>query len=89
MTNGDEEVRSWILATCSDPKGKRDQIGRLIEQSLDPDVVMRGDRSEEPQQRIIEGIGSRTWLHHRQRLSKFGARALWSGLELSPAKNID
>ena len=72
MTNGDEEVRSWILATRSDPKGKRDQTGRLIEHSRDPDVVTRGDRGEEREQRIIEVIGSPTWLHHRYRLSNLG-----------------
>ena len=72
MTNGDEEVRSWILATRSDPKGKRDQAGRLIEHSRDPDVVTRGDRGEEREQRIIEVIGSPNWLHHRYRLSNLG-----------------
>ena len=68
MTNGDEEVRSWILATRSDPKGSRDQTGRLIKHARDLDVVTRGDGGEELAQRMIEVIGSPTWLHHRYRL---------------------
>ena len=72
MTNRDEEVRSWILATRSDPKGTRDQGGRLIEHSRGPAVVTRGDRGEEREQRIIEVMGSPTWLHHRYRLSNLG-----------------
>jgi len=72
MTNGDEEVRSWILATCSDLKGRRAQAGRLIEHSRDTDVVTRGDRGEEREQRIIDFIGSPTWLRHRYRLSNLG-----------------
>ena len=63
------------------PEGERDQTGRLIEHPRDPDVVTRGDRSEERQQRIVEVIGSRTWLHHSYRLSKSGARVLWTGLD--------
>jgi len=56
MTNRDEEVRLWILATRPDPKGTRDQSGCLIEHSRDPDVVTRGDRGEEREQGIVEVI---------------------------------
>ena len=72
VTNGDEEVRSWILATRSDPKGTHDQTGRLIEHSRDPAVVTRSDRGEERKQGIVQVIGSPTWLHHRYRLSNLG-----------------
>ena len=69
MTNGDEEVRPWILATRSDPKERRNQTGRLIEHSRDLDVVTRGDRGEEREQRTIDVIGSSAWPGHRYRLS--------------------
>ena len=70
MTNGHEDVRSWILATRSDPKGKRDQTRRLIEHSHDPRVVTRGDRAEEREQGIVGVIGSPTWPHHRHTMSR-------------------
>jgi hypothetical protein len=69
VTNGGEEVRSWISATRSDPKGSRDQTGRLVKHARDRDVIMRGDRGEERAHRLIDGIGSRTWLHYRYRLA--------------------
>lgn len=72
VTNGVEEVRSRILPTRSDPEGKRDQTGRLIEHSHGTDVVMRGDRAEEREQGILEVIGSPIWTHHRYRMPNLG-----------------
>lgn len=73
MSNRDEEVRSGILTTRSNPKGNRDQSGCVMELSRDPDMVTRGDRGEEREQRIIGVIGSPTWLYHHYRVSNLGS----------------
>jgi hypothetical protein len=77
MSNGDEKIRSWILATRSDPKGTRNQTLRLIEHSRDPDVITRGDRGEEREQGVVDVIGFPTWLHHPYRLSSLGSQSLY------------
>jgi hypothetical protein len=65
VTNRNKEVGVGILAARSHPKRIGGQAGCLIKHSLDCDVVMGGDRSEERRQRtIVELVWFPTSLRH-------------------------